>query len=128
MSTAVLAPAPPAPAPLARASDRRPDVQGSTRLTPRGRLVLVALLVAVAFLTLSVGQAAMGLFSAEAGSAPATEAARTWVVQPGQTLWAIAEELDPNTDPRETVARIEAMNDLAGSGLVAGQEIFVPAS
>jgi LysM domain len=117
MSTAVLAP-----------HALRSSVRSPVRLTRRGRLLLVGALVLVAFLTITVGQAALGLFDAEAGSSgSSTDAARTWVVQPGETLWSIAVRLDPDTDPRETVARIESMNDLAGSGVLAGQEIFVPA-
>ena len=121
MSTAVLVPA--------RSTVGRPAVgDGSTlQITRRGRLVLVALLVAVAFLTISVGQAALGRFSAEAGSGSASDAATTWVVQPGETLWSIAEKVAPGADPRETVARIESMNDLSGSAVVAGSEIYVPA-
>ena len=48
------------------------------------------------------------------------------MVQPGETLWVIAERVDPETDPRETVARIVAMNDLPSSSVVAGQELVVP--
>lgn len=137
MSTAVLAPQPirrPFDRPLggggrpARPVPRtRVTRESGVRLTGRGRLMLVLALVALAFLALTAGQAALGVFQAEAGpGVSSTDAARTWVVQPGETLWSIAEQLDPNTDPRETVARIEAMNDLAGSGVLAGQEIFVP--
>ena len=114
------APRPTRPAPVAPAS---------VRMTRRGRLTLVALIAALAFMAISAGQAALGLFEAQAGSAGSTssDAARTWVVQPGETLWSIAEQLDPNSDPRETVARIVAMNDLPSSGVAVGQEIFVPA-
>ena len=138
MSTAVLAPVDgrsASPRPGRRPGGRpggRPGASAAhpsaVRLTMRGRLLVVAALVVLALATVTLGQAILGAFDAEAGSSTTTGAARTWVVQPGQTLWAIAEELDPNTDPRETVARIESMNDLDGSGVVAGQEIFVPAS
>ena len=138
MSTAVLA-----PSPLRRPIDRpidgggrpaRPVPQSRTagasgvRLTRRGRLLLVALLAVLAFLMLTVGQAALGFFDAEAGSgSSSTDAARTWVVQPGETLWSIAERIEPNSDPRELVARIVSMNDLTDSSVTVGQEIFVPA-
>jgi hypothetical protein len=49
------------------------------------------------------------------------------VVQPGETLWVIAESVDPDTDPRETVARIVAMNDLPDSSVLVGQELQIPA-
>jgi hypothetical protein len=99
-------------------------------LTRRGQLTLVALIAVLALVAILAGQAALGLFQAQAGSvgsSTSSDAARTWVVQPGQTLWSIAERVDPNTDPRETVARIVSMNDLPSSAVAVGQQIFVPA-
>jgi nucleoid-associated protein YgaU len=93
------------------------------RLTRRGRLVLVALVAALAFALISLGQVAA---QAGDGSGDAVSST-TWVVQPGETLWVIAERVDPGTDPRETVARIVAMNDLPGSSVLVGQELQVPA-
>jgi LysM repeat protein len=87
--------------------------------------MLVVLLAVLAFALFSVGQAAVQAGGPDAGSDAAVSV--TWVVQPGETLWSIAEELDQDADPRETVARIVAMNDLSGSGVVVGQEIRVPA-
>ncbi|MFL6288907.1 MAG: LysM peptidoglycan-binding domain-containing protein [Actinomycetes bacterium] len=91
--------------------------------------MLVALIAALAFMMITAGQAAFGLFDAQAGSGGSTssDAASTWVVQPGETLWSIAEKVAPNTDPRETVARIVAMNDLPDAAVAVGQEIYVPA-
>jgi hypothetical protein len=105
-------------------------VPGQVRLSRRGRLALVAVLAVLAFLAVSLGQAALGAFRADAGasgSATSSDAARTWVVQPGETLWSIATRVAPGTDPRETVARIVQMNDLPSSSVLVGQEIFVPA-
>ncbi len=106
-----------------------PVVPAGLRLTRRGRLTLVALIAALAFLAITAGQAAFGLFEAQAGSGGSTssDAASTWVVQPGETLWSIAQKVAPNTDPRETVARIVSMNDLPGAEVAVGQEIYVPA-
>ncbi len=53
--------------------------------------------------------------------------ATTWVVQPGETLWTVAVAVDPDTDPRETVARIIDLNALSDTGVVAGQSLLVPA-
>lgn len=92
------------------------------RLTRRGRLVLVVLVAALAFALLSLVQVA-----AQAGNTSGAAAGTAWVVQPGETLWVIAERVDPQSDPRETVARIVAMNDLPSSSVVAGQELVVPA-
>ena len=109
-----------APAPKAAA------VPAVFRLTRRGRLVLVALVVALAFAVISLGQAALST-QAQAGSESSSDASRTWVVQPDETLWSIAEQIDPDADPRETVARIVSMNDLPDSAVLVGQEIHVPA-
>jgi LysM repeat protein len=88
--------------------------------------VLLGLVVALAFALISLGQVA-----AQAGSSEATSdsapVSSTYVVQPGETLWAIAERLDPDADPRETVARIVAMNDLPDSSVLVGQELLIPA-
>src|SRR5262245_51133539 len=91
---------PPAPRPT------RPGVSAPAglRLTRRGRLAIVALAAVLAFPALSLGQAALGAFEASAGSSAGTGSAQTWVVQPGETLWTIAEKIAPDTDPRETVA------------------------
>jgi nucleoid-associated protein YgaU len=97
----------------------------SVRITRRGRLVLVALVAVLAFALVSLGQFAASAVAADGGGdAPVSV---TWVVQPGETLWVIAERVDPATDPRETVARIVAMNDLPSSSVQAGQELQIPA-
>jgi hypothetical protein len=109
----------PAPALPTRPSDT------AIRITRRGRLVLLGLVVALAFALISLGQVA-----AQAGSSDPTSSgpvSSTWVVQPGETLWVIAERLDPDADPRETVARILAMNDLPSSSVLVGQELLIPA-
>ena len=103
-----------------------PVAPAAFRITRRGRLVLVALVVALAFAVISLGQAALSP-QAQAGSETSSDASRTWVVQPNETLWSIAEQVDPDADPRETVARIVSMNDLPDSAVLVGQEIHVPA-
>ena len=96
------------------------------RLTRRGRLAVVGLVAALAFAGVSVAQATLGAFDASAGAESSTQSATTWVVQPGETLWSIAERIAPDTDPRETVARIVQMNDLPSSEVLVGQEIYLP--
>jgi len=102
----------PAPAPL--------------RLTRRGRWALLLVVTIAASVVWAL--TALGPVSADSGAgdgAPAVSS--TWVVQPGETLWVIAESVDPDTDPRETVARIVAMNDLPDSSVLVGQELQIPA-
>jgi nucleoid-associated protein YgaU len=99
------------------------------RLTRRGRLVLGAAVVVVLVALLAAGSAwAAG--SARAGDDPAGSAAPvavTWVVQPGETLWQVAEAVAPDADPRETVARIVELNDLPDASVRVGQSLLVPA-
>jgi len=55
-------------------------------------------------------------------SAPAAAPVRSvYVVQPGDTLWSIAHELDPAGDPRETVDRLVELNGSAA--LQPGQRL-----
>jgi Tfp pilus assembly protein FimV len=50
----------------------------------------------------------------------------TYVVQPGDTLWSIANRVAPGQDPRPVVDRLIEANDVRG-GLRAGQELSIPA-
>ena len=107
-----------------KVSPRRP-----LRLTTRGRrlartaVVLVALLAALAF-SISSHSAA-----SQAGEGPAVSATTTVVVQPGQTLWSVAQGLSRDVDTRETVARIQELNGLSGTAantVIPGQALIVP--
>ncbi|HVQ89202.1 MAG TPA: LysM peptidoglycan-binding domain-containing protein [Actinomycetes bacterium] len=109
---------------------RSPGGTGSasvTRLTFRGRLVLVALLVMVGFGVFSVGQIASHALAVDSSSPASSVPTDSWVVQPGETLWQIAESVAPGVDPRDTVARIVELNDLPNSSVAAGQSLLVPA-
>ncbi|MCZ3386178.1 MAG: LysM peptidoglycan-binding domain-containing protein [Actinomycetia bacterium] len=87
--------------------------------------MLVFVVAAMIYALVSLGQvAASAGHAGDTGSVPVNT---TWVVQPGETLWAIAERVDAESDPRETVARIVAMNDLPNSSVQAGQELQIPA-
>jgi LysM repeat protein len=50
---------------------------------------------------------------------------RTYVVRPGDTLWAVAQRTYPG-DPREGVWKIEQRNHLASATIVPGQKLVVP--
>ncbi|HLX86955.1 MAG TPA: LysM peptidoglycan-binding domain-containing protein [Acidimicrobiales bacterium] len=47
-----------------------------------------------------------------------------YVVQPGDTMWSIAQRLDPGADPRVVVADLEAQ--VGSDTLVAGQRLRLP--
>ena len=100
---------------------------GRVRLTLRGRVLLVAMLALAGFALVSLGQIASNALAANQTSGSASVATTEWVVQPGETLWQIAEAVAPNTDPRDTVARLVQLNDLAGPGVLAGQTLLIPA-
>ena len=94
------------------------------RLTRRGRIVVAALAVV----------AAWGLFVAGAGAAqasgPAAHAAtgsgQQIIVQPGSTLWSIAQSADPHADARTVVQEMLQANRLKTADITAGQRLWVP--
>ena len=111
MSTATIAYAPTAP---------------RLRLTQRGRAVLTVLvatpLVIAAFLfAINGGQATASL---EGSNVPFEYV----TVEPGQSMWQLAEELAPQSDPRDVIAQLVQFNQLSGSDVYAGQQLAVPAS
>ncbi len=102
------------------------------RLTRRGRIVVTGVAVLAAG-ALSVGlataaQAGRGTAGADQGTvqaSPGRYVARV-TVQPGQSLWSLAEAYDPGADPRDVVLRIQQLNSLPGAQLQAGQALWVP--
>jgi len=130
----------PVPGPrLARAGDGTPDGRlagpgrsaavrageavspGRLRLTRRGRIVVAAL----------AALGACGLFVAGASAAQASGpagrgAARQVIVQPGDTLWSIAQRAAPDADARAVVQQILQANRLATASITAGQRLWMP--
>ena len=54
-----------------------------------------------------------------------SEPAWTHVVQPGETLWQLAKEAAPDTDPREVVDRLIRANELDGGRIIPGQQLVL---
>lgn len=79
------------------------------------RLVLIGVVLLLLLL------AALGAARPTSGAAPETR----YVVQAGDSLWAIAES-HYDGDPREAIWRIEQRNDLRGVTLRPGQELVLP--
>jgi LysM repeat protein len=98
------------------------------RLTRRGRLVITVLVLSALVL------ATLGLLRLLEGTALAgtsgsgQQALTTVVVKQGQTLWQVAQSVDPAGDPRDMVLRIEQINGLQSTRLVPGQSLLVPAA
>jgi LysM domain len=115
--------------PRATARPASSDTRTRLRLTRRGRIVVAALVIVGATM------AALLITLLVSGGAQATNhgAARGGyqgmhqvVVQPGQTLWSIAAAAEPSADPRTVIQEIMTANALAGSGISAGQQLWVP--
>lgn len=105
---------------IGRQVSERPAGRRPVRLTRRGRLVLLALVLLtgalVGFLVAAPGQAAD----------PAKPAV-TAVVQPGDTLWSFAERNMPGWKPKAAVAELKRANDLEGYVIHPGQRLVLPA-
>lgn len=95
------------------------------RLTRRGRVLLLAILVGLTFAAFSLGRVSGNADTSSRGTS--TKAGYvTVVVQPGDTLWSIAKAAKPGTDPRNYVQRIIDLNSLDGAGVRAGQALSLP--
>jgi hypothetical protein len=94
------------------------------RITPRGRRVL-GLLIAV---PLAIGVVAFGMGAAGAAAGTHTGATSfSYVsVQPGESLWQLAESIAPNADPRDVIADIQNLNNLSTGELQPGQRLAIP--
>ncbi|ALS58217.1 LysM peptidoglycan-binding domain-containing protein [Rathayibacter toxicus] len=110
---------------LGVAPKSRQAVGSSLRLTRRGRAVLTAFcalpIVAGAFVFGLNGEGAV------ASSDLVGVDFRYITVHAGQSLWTLAEELAPQSDPRDVVDAIVALNQLPGAGLEPGQRLAIPA-
>jgi len=95
--------------------------RNGTRLTQRGRFVVVLALFAIMVLFVIAGA-----FRATAAPADPPTGWTSNVVQPGQTLWELAQSRTAGGDPREMIAQIKSVNGLVDSQLVSGQRLLLP--
>lgn len=97
------------------------------RLTRRGRAVLTSLVALP--LAGALAWSMLGASSAVAAPDAAAQGASfvTVTVGPGETLWAIANEVAPAADPRDVVDAIKRLNALDSATLMAGQRLAIPA-
>lgn len=100
---------------------RRSAQPRAPRLTRRGQLCLIVILAVLMFAAFSIGRVT-------SGAAGPARPPRSVVVGGGETLWSLATHLAPNTDPRVTVSRLEALNHLDGALVEQGQTLLVPPS
>ncbi len=108
-----------------RTDGARPSA-GPVRLTRRGRIVVTAMSA------LLIGAASVGLATtaqatrADGSAASVGKYVTKVVVQPGQSLWTVAEAWDPDADTRLVIADIEQMNSMTGDQLQPGETLWVP--
>lgn len=90
----------------------------SPRLTRRGRLVVLT----AAALGLIGAMSAIG--NVQAGASD-NQPSQIVVVQPGESLWTIAQTVAPQSDPRAIVAELKRRNGLTSSVVQVGQALVV---
>lgn len=80
----------------------------------------------------AIGGAVLGLlllvFTSQVAGATRPRPPEVVVVQPGQTVWSIAETRFPNQDPRQTVDEIDRTNHLHGGVVYPGERLRLPAA
>ena len=92
-------------------------------------LILAVALVVVAMAGLRAVVLATGIaggrpLSAVDAPTPVPAGSETLLVQPGETLWTIARDLQPSGDVRPLVDELAALN--GGATLEAGQNLVLP--
>jgi nucleoid-associated protein YgaU len=94
------------------------------RLTQRGRRVVAGLSIAVGLSIAAVTVVTVQLGSSGGGLELAGSS--TVVVQSGDTLWSLAQELAPEEDPRAVVDAIVELNGLQDVDLLPGAVLQLP--
>lgn len=102
---------------------------GPIRLTRRGRAVavvgVVTVVVAIALvLLLVIARGAQATSNGRPGAG--YQGMHQIVVQPGQTLWAIAQTAEPAANTAAVIQEIMIANAMTGTTLTAGQLLWVP--
>jgi hypothetical protein len=96
------------------------------RLTKRGRVVAAG--IAALLVTMVLGVAA-GAAQAT-NHAPSRKAVEQNLIQvtvrPGQSLWSVAEAVDPDADTRVVIQQILEFNALPGTMVIPGERLWVP--
>ena len=112
----------PAPRPVRPGPSPRPRVARPVSPGTYARRRAAAVLLAVAVVVMV--RVLLGALGGGPLTAPEPISSRVVVVQPGDTLWAIARRLDPKGDVRVTVQRLTAAH--GGSTLRPGERIRLP--
>jgi hypothetical protein len=100
------------------------------RLTRRGRIVVAGLITASMALMAALAWLAGTAKADAAGSGVPSSAVyhslRSVTVLPGQSLWSIATQYEPGSDPRNVIQEIIDLNALSGTSVQPGQHLWLP--
>lgn len=107
--------------PLIPATRRRPRRRVSAAVRRRRVLLTITALLVVG-LALPLGGSGGG--SHPSGPALAETPGHAYTVQPGDTLWSIAQRVDPTGDPRPLVSQMQA--ETGSTTVTPGQHITIP--
>ena len=105
------------------ASYSAPVRSSHLRMTRRGRAVLLT------FVATPVVIAALA-FGINAGGAVGTSSSNPLVkitVVGGETLWGVAKQIAPTSDPRDVIADIISVNRLNSADIYPGEQLAIPA-
>ena len=105
-------------------STRARGAQPRLRITRRGRVVLTSLVALPIAVVAMIGVINGGGASATSGDSAVR--LEQFTVQPGQSLWQLAEEYAPNADPRDFIAEVESLNGITAT-VEPGQVLDLPA-
>ncbi len=108
--------------PVSAAPDRPATGRRTSPAVRRRRTLLAVMalaLIALAFPLGGVDGPSHATGSTLAGNGPAD-----YTVRPGDSLWSIAERMDPSADPRPMVARLAA--EIGTYQVVPGEQITLP--
>jgi hypothetical protein len=117
------------PRPLLRVLPGGLDARPTPATYRRRRAVALVLAVVFVVVTMAGIRAVLRPLVDPPGGAAAPASAvgdGTVLVQPGETLWTIARDLQPTGDVRPLVDDLAALN--GGSAVAAGQRLVLPAS
>ncbi|WP_058235561.1 LysM peptidoglycan-binding domain-containing protein [Devriesea agamarum] len=107
-------------------SSARPAVSARMRLTTRGRIV-VTMLLGAAIVSMLLSLFIVDIPAAMAGGRHPDELAVV-MVQPGETLWNLAERYgDDSLTVQDNVRHLREINHLPNEQVSAGTALYVPA-
>jgi LysM domain len=112
------------------AAARSRIVRTRARLTRRGRIVVAALITATVVLVAALAWLAGTARADAAGRGVPARAVyhslRSVTVLPGESLWSIATQYEPASDPRGVIQEIIDLNALSGTSVQPGEHLWLP--